>query len=98
MENGLAFIFCVANGLQIGHYHARHISNSYLTWNFIIGKPIVLRSIFQMVPYDFELFIGTIIFFTGLYINIDSDNRLIKLRSNTKTSEYKIPTGNRKKN
>jgi 3-oxo-5-alpha-steroid 4-dehydrogenase 1 len=32
------------------------------------------------------------LFFSGFFINIDSDNRLIKLRNNSK-SGYKIPTG-----
>lgn len=71
LENGLAFIFCVTNGLQIGHYHTTYSANSLFKWNFLIG---------------------TALFFAGFYINIDSDNRLIKLRSSSKTG-YKIPRG-----
>ena len=37
LENGLAFIFCVVNGLQIGHYHTIYKNNSLFEWNFIIG-------------------------------------------------------------
>ena len=37
LENGLAFIFCFVNGLQIGHYHTLYASNSLLNWNFILG-------------------------------------------------------------
>jgi steroid 5-alpha reductase family enzyme len=37
---------------------------------------------------------GTFLFFFGFYINIDSDNRLILLRKNSKSgSGYQIPRG-----
>lgn len=42
--------------------------------------------------YEWNFILGSILFFAGFYINIDSDNRLIKLRNNSK-SGYKIPTG-----
>ena len=38
LENGLAFIFCVVNGLQIGHYHTVYRNNSLFDWNFILGN------------------------------------------------------------
>ena len=38
LENGLAFIFCFVNGLQIGHYHTIHALNSLLNWNFVLGE------------------------------------------------------------
>ena len=41
---------------------------------------------------DCNFIIGSLIFFFGLISNIDSDNRLIKLRKNSK-SGYKIPYG-----
>lgn len=41
---------------------------------------------------EWNFIIGSIIFFTGLLINVDSDNRLIRLRNNSK-SGYKIPYG-----
>lgn len=37
LENGLAFIFCTVNGLQIGHYHTIFSSHSLFKWNFILG-------------------------------------------------------------
>ena len=42
--------------------------------------------------YQWNFLLGTILFFTGLYINIDSDNRLISLRSGSKKG-YQIPRG-----
>ena len=75
LENGLAFVFCVVNGMQIGHFHAKYAESEWSEWRFWFG-------------------IG--LFFLGLAINIDSDNRLIRLResnSNEAKSEYKIPRG-----
>jgi hypothetical protein len=37
LENGLAFIFCTVNGLQIGHYHTIFSSHNLFKWNFIMG-------------------------------------------------------------
>lgn len=73
MENGLAFIFCMVNGSQIGHYHTYISGNALSTWNF---------------------WLGTGLFFFGLWVNIDSDNRLLRLRKDSKAKDdYKVPVG-----
>ncbi len=51
LENGLAFIFCFVNGLQIGHYHTLYASNSLLNWNFILGDIIF----FEKFHFVFKL-------------------------------------------
>jgi steroid 5-alpha reductase family enzyme len=47
------------------------------------------------LTHCFHIKIGVSLFLIGLYINIDSDNRLIKLRtiSSKSKSNYKIPRG-----
>jgi len=41
---------------------------------------------------DWNFILGTAIFFIGLFLNIDSDNRLLSLRKSSKDG-YKIPYG-----
>ncbi len=41
---------------------------------------------------DFRFIIGIALFFTGMYINLKADNKLIRLRQPNETG-YKIPTG-----
>ncbi len=41
---------------------------------------------------DWNFILGTFIFFTGLILNIDSDNRLLRLRKSS-SDGYKIPYG-----
>ncbi|RNA34143.1 3-oxo-5-alpha-steroid 4-dehydrogenase 2 [Brachionus plicatilis] len=43
--------------------------------------------------FEWNFMLGVAIFFTGFYINIDSDNRLIKLRKESNGTGYKIPKG-----
>ena len=48
---------------------------------------------FKHALYEWNFILGSILFFLGFYINIDSDNRLIKLRSGSKSKGYQIPRG-----
>lgn len=75
----------------------------YCTWNGLtqaIALVVVIDYDEQWI-YDPRFIIGSIIFFTGLYVNISSDRILIALRSgansnnnnNNKEKKYSIPRG-----
>ena len=55
---------------------------------FFVGYEI---SNISQLEFGTNTFIGLIIFFTGMYINRSSDNKLISLRQENK--EYQIPNG-----
>lgn len=42
MENICALLFCITNGLQIGHYHTFFAKSTLHDWNFLLGKFYVL--------------------------------------------------------
>lgn len=94
MENFLAFLFCTGNGAQISYNLLRTNYFGVTDWNFLLG--LFCMCIVNML-YSFYMgfyFIGSALFIIGLWINIDSDNRLLKLRKNKDNDGgYKVPQG-----
>lgn len=60
-----------------------------IAYNLLFNDQESTRSI-----YDINFILGTLIFFSGFLLNIDSDNRLLRLKKEKdESNEYKIPKG-----
>ena len=55
MENSLAFIFCMINGAQIGHFHSHYTHSALFHWNFILGSFLFFLGFYLNIDSDNRL-------------------------------------------
>lgn len=83
-----AILFCTWNGYIQGSWHAK-----YAVWHHFFINPLsYFGKVLKKRKRKIELILGILIFFAGMYINIQSDSILRNLRKPGETG-YKIPRG-----
>ena len=88
----MAFIFCSLNSYAIAQeilaYHT-YPPNYLFSARFLIG-----RIDWLMLLLTDGVVLGTAVFFTGFFLNLQADSILRNLRKDDSDREYKIPRGN----